>query len=74
MLLGITLCHIMDQLRPKIGNPSEVCFWFLYILLVLYLPNVPKKYYHGTGEDQLSAQYKGGMVSVAYENVVSAHG
>ena len=56
------------QMREPLGNLS------LYILLVLYLPNVPKKYYHGTGEDQLSAQYKGGMVSVAYENVVSAHG
>ena len=38
------------------------------------LSNVSNKYYHGTGSDQLSAQQKGGMVSVAWENIVSDHG
>ena len=33
-----------------------------------------QKYYHDTGSDQLSERHKGGLVSAAWENVVSAHG
>ena len=33
-----------------------------------------KKLLHGTGEYQSSAHKKGGLVSVAWDNMVSAHG
>ena len=54
--MSITLCQLMEQLRPKMGNPLAV--FVLYVLLILCLPNVPNKIYHGTGEDQLSSQHK----------------
>ena len=60
----------MDQLRPKTGNPLAITSWFLSILLVLCLTNVPKKYYHGTGSYQLSAQHKVGLLIVAWDNVL----
>ena len=50
------MCHIMYQLRPKTGNPLAI--FFLYILLVLCIPNVSNKLYRGTVGDQLSAQHK----------------
>ena len=53
--MSITLCQLMDQLCPKTENPLAI--FSLYILLILCLPNV-KKIYHGTGEDNLSAQQK----------------
>ena len=46
----------------------------LLLLLLLCLPNIPNKFYHGTVSYQLSAQHKGGLVSVVWEKVVSAHG
>ena len=56
VLVSITLCHIMEQLRLKTGNPLAILV--LYILLILCHPNVSNKLYHGTGEDQLSSQQK----------------
>ena len=72
VLLGSMLCQIMEQIWPKTGNPLGV-FWFLFILLILCLPNVSKNIYHITGSDQFSAQKKGVLVSVAWENIVSSH-
>ena len=46
----------------------------LLLLLLLYLPNYPNRDYSDTGLDKLSAQHKGGLVSVAWETVVSDHG
>ena len=66
------LCQIMEQVRPKTENPLAI-FWFLYILLILCLTNVSKKYYHGTGSDQFDEQNKGGLVIFSWENIVSAH-
>ena len=45
----------MEKLCPKTGNPLKKN---ISILLILCLPNVSNKLYHGTGEDQLSAQHK----------------
>ena len=56
VLVSITLCHLMDHLWPKTGNPLEI--FVLYILLILCLPNFSNKLYRGRGEDQLSAQKK----------------
>ena len=62
----------MEQLWPKTGNPLAI--FFLPILLILCLPNVSKisimaqeniKYLHNT---------KLVLVSVSWENIVSAHG
>ena len=38
MFLGETLCDIMEQLRPKMGNPLEFVlgyslFYYYYVLL-----------------------------------------
>ena len=52
----ITMCHIMEHLWPKTGNPLEI--FVLCILLILCHPSISKKFYHGTGEYQLSAQHK----------------
>ena len=54
-LFSITLCQLMEQLCPKTENILAI---FLSILLILCLPNVSNKLYHGTGEDQLSAKHK----------------
>ena len=61
----ITFCHIMEQLRPKTGNPLEMFFVISLFLLILWLPNVSKKLYHGTGLDKLSEQHKGWIMIVA---------
>ena len=51
--MSITLCQIMEQLRPKTGNSLEM---FLFsILLIVCHPNVSNKLYRGEGEYQLSA-------------------
>ena len=63
----------MDQLRPKTGNTLKIMFFSLF-LLILFLPNVSNKYYHDILSDQLYEQHKRGMASVAWENIVSAHG
>ena len=47
--MSITVFQFVEQLRPKTGNPLEILF--LSILLILCLPNISKKLYHGTGED-----------------------
>ena len=47
----------MEQLQPKKGNPLEFCC-SLYILIILCLPNISNKLYHGKGGDQLSAKHK----------------
>ena len=64
MLLGRMLCQLMDQIQPKKVNTLELLFWFLYILLILCLLNVSKKYYHDKGSDQWHAQHKIGLDSV----------
>ena len=74
MLLGRTLCRLMEQLRPKTGNPLEICFGLSMLLLLLCISNVSRQYYHDTGSDQLYAKHKGGMVSVAWDHGVSSHG
>ena len=61
----------MEPLRPTTGNTLG---GFLFILLILCLPNVSNKYYHDTGADQFSAQHKGVLVIFSWGNVVSAHG
>ena len=66
-----TFRQIMEKLRPKMINPLNV---FILILLILCRPNASIKSYRGTGKDRLSAQHKGGMVSVSWENIVSAYG
>ena len=43
-------------------------------LLILCHPNVSTKMDHGTGSYKFSTQQKGGLVSVAWEHVVSFHG
>ena len=64
---------IIEQVRPKTENPLAI-FWFLYILLILCLTNVSKKYYHDTGSDQLYAQQKVVLVSVAWDKILSSNG
>ena len=54
--MSITFCQLIDQIRPKTGNP--LAMFFLSILLILFHPNISNKLYNGTGEDQLSAQHK----------------
>ena len=49
-------------------------FFYLFLLILLCLPNVSKKSYHVTVSDKLSAKHKRGLVSVVWDNVVSAHG
>ena len=39
-------------------------FWFIFILLILCLPNVLKLTYHDTGENKFSAEIIGGLVSI----------
>ena len=55
-LVIITLFQFMDQVRSKTGNYLAICV--LYFLIILFLPNISNKFYHGTGEDQLSAKHK----------------
>ena len=74
MLLGRTLCYLIEKLRPKMGNLLTIYFWFLYILLILCLTSVSKKYYHGTVAYQLSEKHKVGLVIISCDNVVSDHG
>ena len=55
-LVIITLYHIMEKLRPKMGIPWQLpplCF-----INILCLTNALKKFYHGTGENKLSARQK----------------
>ena len=33
VLFGSMLCQIMEQLRPKTGNPLAIYFWFLSIFI-----------------------------------------
>ena len=58
----------------KNGESLGHFFGFSLFLLILLLPNVSKKYYHGKGSDKLFAHKKGGLVGVSWDNVVSAHG
>ena len=46
-LVSVELCQIMEQLRPKTGNP--LASFVLFILLIRCIPNVSNKLYHGTG-------------------------
>ena len=55
-LASITFCQLMEELRPKTGNPLPNSV--LYILFILCLPNFSNKLYHVTGEDRLSSQHK----------------
>ena len=36
---GSTFCQIMEQLRPKPGDPLEIYFLFLSVLLIVCLPD-----------------------------------
>ena len=68
------LCQIMEQLWPKIGNIWSIYLLISLFLIILCVPNVTKYSYHDTGSVQLYSQHKGGVVSVLWEHVVSAHG
>ena len=37
---GITLCHLMEQLRPKTGNPFVIYFCLYMFVLIYCVPNV----------------------------------
>ena len=56
VLPGGTLCQLMEQIRPKTGNPLEFLLGLsmLLLLLLLRLPNVSNKYYHDIGSDYFS--------------------
>ena len=73
MFLGRTLCQLIQTLGLKRVIPWQL-FWFLFFLLILCLLNVSNKSYNGTVSDQLSAQHKGGLVSVDWKNVMLSHG
>ena len=74
VLIGRTLCQLMEKPCPKTGNPLSFYSLFLSILLIWCITNVSKNPYHATGEGKLFAQQKVGLVSVAWENIASAHG
>ena len=57
MLLGRTVCHLMDQLQPKTGNCLEIYFLFLSIVLILCLLNISNEYYRETGVYTLSEKH-----------------
>ena len=63
MLLGRTLCELMDQVRPKTLN-SLAFFLFFSILLKLCIPNDSNKTYHNTGESQLSSEHIGVLMVI----------
>ena len=63
MLLGRTLCQLMDQLQPKTGDPFAF-FLFIYILLISCLPNFSNKNYHETGGNKLYAEHIVGLASI----------
>ena len=46
-LSSISLCQLMELLRPK--TCDSLAIFFLSILLILCLPNISNKFYHGTG-------------------------
>ena len=56
VLFGSMLCQIMEQIRPKTGNPLAIVFNLSMLLLMLYIPRVFQKSHHDTGSDQLFAQ------------------
>ena len=68
------MCHIMDKLQPKTGNPLAICFSLPLFLLISCLPNFSKYSYHDTGSDQLYEKNKGGLMIFVWENVVSPYG
>ena len=57
MLFGSTLCQLMEQLQPKMGNPLAF-FRFSLVLLILCYSNVSENYYHDTESYELSTKYK----------------
>ena len=57
VLLGGTLCQLMDQLRPKTGNPLAIFFGLYFINIMSSC--CFKKSNHGTGVDHLSEKHKG---------------
>ena len=65
-----------DNIVSTYGSPTDLngeyfdnCF-----INILRLPNVSNKYYLVTVLDKVSAQHKGLLVGVSWENVVSYHG
>ena len=54
--MSIKFSQLREQLRPKTGN--ALAMFFLSILLLLFLPNISNKFYHGTGEDQIYTKQK----------------
>ena len=59
----------MDQLRPKIGESFG--FLFISILLISCLINGSNKTYHDTGENKLSAEQIGVLVSITLYQLMS---
>ena len=52
VLFGSTLFQLMEKLRPKTGNPLEFNIWFLFIYLLLFIPDVSdniKSHFFGGG-------------------------
>ena len=70
--MGITLCWIMGQLRPKTGNPLAI--FVLSIFLIVCITNVSKKVYYSTEEYQLSVQHKISTGECCLVEIMSAHG
>ena len=62
----------MEQLQPKTGNPLEILV--LYILLILYLPNVSKNSIMTQEEINYLHNKKEVPVSFSWDKIVSAHG
>ena len=53
LLLGRVFCQLVEQLRPKMGNPLAF-FWFLSTLLILCIRDV-KKYI--MAHDKINSMY-----------------
>ena len=60
----------MDQLLLNREIPWQF-FGLSLFILILFLRKISNMCYHEIGKYQSSAQHKGGLVSVAWENIVS---
>ena len=54
----------------SINGGSPGIFSYIFILVILCLPNVSNETYHDTGENKLSAEQIGGMVSITLFQIV----
>ena len=64
MLLGGTLCQLMEQTRHKTVNPLANYFLSLFVLVITCLPNVSNKKNHDNGENQWPTDHIGGLVII----------